>query len=262
MGFARMSRAEYRSRSGTDPLPEYAEALSNFSKVLETERHRAEAWTRRANLYYQRAAYLASRGQEPYDDLAHADEDFTEGVRLSPSAERPTGERGQAKLLVGRLREKSGDVPRAIAAYREALADFGYAVGRNASLESLFRADAQEAKKRLEALDPPNSRKSFHFSRVTSPPTRNRGYPNRGRGERHESDPVRRRVLPADGPLGPGRSQRRPADFDAKIRPFLTSQCLECHGPQKTKGKFRIDQLDPAFATKRRRTAGRRCASR
>jgi len=52
------------------------------------------------------------------------------------------------------------------------------------------------------------------------------------------------------GLWGQDGSTGRPADFDAKIRPFLTAQCLECHGPQKTKGKFRIDQLDPAFATK------------
>ncbi len=58
MGFAKMWRAEYRARTGTDPLPDYAEALSDFSKVLETERHQPDAWTRRAQLYYLRARGL------------------------------------------------------------------------------------------------------------------------------------------------------------------------------------------------------------
>jgi len=57
------------------------------------------------------------------------------------------------RLQVGRLREKAGDAPKAIAAYRDALADFTSAVERNVSLESLFRADAQEAKSRLQALE-------------------------------------------------------------------------------------------------------------
>ena len=155
MGYARLWRAEYLSRTGTDPLPAYAEALADFSKVLETERHQPDAWTKRANCYYQRAAYRAGKGQEPFDDLAHADEDYSEAVRLSPAAERPTGERGQARLLTGRLREKAGDLPKAIAATRDALADFTFAVERNPSLDSLFRADAQEAKTRLQALEPP-----------------------------------------------------------------------------------------------------------
>jgi serine/threonine-protein kinase len=155
MGFAKMSRAEYRSRTGADPLPDYAEALADFSKVLETERHLPDSWVRRANLYYLRAVYRTGLGQEPVDDLARADEDFSEAVRLSPAAERPTGERGQARLLVGRLREKAGDLSKAIAAYRGAVADFDYAVSRNASLEPLFRSDLQEAKRRLQVLEPP-----------------------------------------------------------------------------------------------------------
>ena len=43
----------------------------------------------------------------------------------------------------------------------------------------------------------------------------------------------------------------RPADpkaADAQVRALLTKHCLECHGAEKTKGKFRVDQLDFAFA--------------
>lgn len=33
--------------------------------------------------------------------------------------------------------------------------------------------------------------------------------------------------------------------FKAEVKPVLTATCLECHGPIKQKGKFRIDTLDP-----------------
>lgn len=35
------------------------------------------------------------------------------------------------------------------------------------------------------------------------------------------------------------------ADFKKHISPILTKTCVECHGPEKMKGKFRIDTLDP-----------------
>jgi mono/diheme cytochrome c family protein len=34
------------------------------------------------------------------------------------------------------------------------------------------------------------------------------------------------------------------------VRPILQKHCMECHGPEKTKGKFRADQLDSTFSTK------------
>jgi len=37
---------------------------------------------------------------------------------------------------------------------------------------------------------------------------------------------------------------------DARVRPFLTRHCLECHGPEKPKGNFRVDQLDPSFTAR------------
>jgi hypothetical protein len=36
--------------------------------------------------------------------------------------------------------------------------------------------------------------------------------------------------------------------YDAHIRPFLASHCLECHGGEKPKGDLRLDQLAPNFA--------------
>ena len=35
------------------------------------------------------------------------------------------------------------------------------------------------------------------------------------------------------------------AGFEKSIAPILNKTCLECHGPKKAKGKFRIDTLDP-----------------
>jgi mono/diheme cytochrome c family protein len=37
--------------------------------------------------------------------------------------------------------------------------------------------------------------------------------------------------------------------YNDQVRPFLARHCLECHGPEKTKGKLRLDQLAPDFAT-------------
>ncbi len=35
------------------------------------------------------------------------------------------------------------------------------------------------------------------------------------------------------------------AGFKAQIAPVFTSTCIACHGPEKQKGKFRVDTLDP-----------------
>ena len=50
----------------------------------------------------------------------------------------------------------------------------------------------------------------------------------------------------------PAQQAARPADkvYGEQVRPFLVKHCQECHGPEKAKGKFRIDQLDPTLATK------------
>src|SRR5262245_28198270 len=47
----------------------------------------------------------AEPGPGALHDLARADEDFSEAIRLSPAAERTTAERGGVRLRVGRLRE-------------------------------------------------------------------------------------------------------------------------------------------------------------
>src|SRR5688572_22041117 len=33
-----------------------------------------------------------------------------------------------------------------------------------------------------------------------------------------------------------------------QVQPFLTRHCAECHGPEKAKAGFRIDQLSPDFS--------------
>jgi len=153
-GSTKMWRGEYISRSGSDPLPDYKGAEQDFTEVLRTARHTMDPWLKRAQVRYLRADYRMRRGEEPYDDLAHADEDFSQAISLNPAAERVRGERGVVRLLVGRLREKSGDLAQAVQSYRDAAADFTYAVGHNPSLEPEFKSDWQEAKKRLQALDP------------------------------------------------------------------------------------------------------------
>src|SRR5207248_2383875 len=39
-----------------------------------------------------------------------------------------------------------------------------------------------------------------------------------------------------------------PVDYSRDVQPILTAQCYACHGPDegKRKGKFRLDQRDPA----------------
>lgn len=151
---AKMWRAEYRSRQGTDPLPDFESAEKDFKEVLRTDRHRMDPWLKRAQLYHTRAVFRAKQGQEPYDDFARADEDFSEAIRLAPGAERVYAERGVTRLHVGRLREKSRDVPGAVRSYRGAVGDFSHAFQHNPSLEPVFRWESQEAKKKLQALDP------------------------------------------------------------------------------------------------------------
>ncbi len=42
-----------------------------------------------------------------------------------------------------------------------------------------------------------------------------------------------------------GKPSANLADFKKHISPILTKTCVQCHGPKKAKGKFRIDTLDP-----------------
>src|SRR6185295_13485177 len=60
------------------------------------------------------------------------------------------------------------------------------------------------------------------------------------------------RVVVAVALLAPGAwSQDPKADPAAEpVRAFLAKACLECHGPEKAKGKFRVDQLDYSLGSK------------
>src|SRR5262245_13195732 len=35
------------------------------------------------------------------------------------------------------------------------------------------------------------------------------------------------------------------ANFQKSVVPILTKSCVDCHGPKKSKGRLRIDQLNP-----------------
>jgi mono/diheme cytochrome c family protein len=54
----------------------------------------------------------------------------------------------------------------------------------------------------------------------------------------------------APGAWGQDAPKPPPAPAAPPIQAFLTKTCLECHGPEKAKGKFRVDQLDYTFAAK------------
>jgi mono/diheme cytochrome c family protein len=45
-------------------------------------------------------------------------------------------------------------------------------------------------------------------------------------------------------PAASGPDARR---YDEQVRPFLVRHCLECHGPEMTKGNLRLDKLAPDF---------------
>lgn len=52
------------------------------------------------------------------------------------------------------------------------------------------------------------------------------------------------------GGAGPtDKTARTPVQFFRdQIQPFLAKHCLACHGPDKSKGDFRVDRLDPEFS--------------
>src|SRR5437773_11288242 len=45
---------------------------------------------------------------------------------------------------------------------------------------------------------------------------------------------------------GPGRAEDK-VDFAKQIQPILRQNCIECHGPEKQKGKLRLDSKEAAF---------------
>src|SRR5579864_1437953 len=57
-------------------------------------------------------------------------------------------------------------------------------------------------------------------------------------------------LLLTPGAWGQDGAKGLPDSATDPVRAFLTKSCLECHGPEKTKGKFRVDQLDFTLAAK------------
>ena len=39
------------------------------------------------------------------------------------------------------------------------------------------------------------------------------------------------------------------SDFKKFVAPIFEKSCLDCHGPKKSKGRFRVDELDPNLLT-------------
>src|SRR5438105_949652 len=57
-------------------------------------------------------------------------------------------------------------------------------------------------------------------------------------------------LAPAAWAQEPARTPAAPDPAGEPVRAFLARTCLECHGPEKAKGKFRVDQLDYSLAAK------------
>ena len=53
-------------------------------------------------------------------------------------------------------------------------------------------------------------------------------------------------------------ARQEAASFEETIRPVLTRHCVECHGPQKSKGDLRLDRLAPDFNADAARESWRR----
>jgi mono/diheme cytochrome c family protein len=45
---------------------------------------------------------------------------------------------------------------------------------------------------------------------------------------------------------GPGRAEDK-VDFAKQIQPILRQNCVKCHGPEKQKGKLRLDSKEVAM---------------
>ena len=61
----------------------------------------------------------------------------------------------------------------------------------------------------------------------------------------------------ASGLAKPGElPQPRLAKFRAEVEPVLKRVCVGCHGPEKQKGKFRVDTLNPDLLSGKVRASG------
>ncbi|SVB89029.1 uncharacterized protein METZ01_LOCUS241883, partial [marine metagenome] len=52
-------------------------------------------------------------------------------------------------------------------------------------------------------------------------------------------------ILLAFGWAFPSATAYGANDFERSVKPILAKRCFGCHGPEKQKGKLRLDQLDP-----------------
>jgi hypothetical protein len=58
--------------------------------------------------------------------------------------------------------------------------------------------------------------------------------------------------------LGRADARQEAASFESTIRPVLSKNCYECHGPQKSKGDLRLDRLAPDFTAESSRESWRK----
>ncbi len=54
-------------------------------------------------------------------------------------------------------------------------------------------------------------------------------------------------LLALSEPTQDRRVEGQAVDFDREVKPILATSCLKCHGPEKPKGRFRLDAKLPAF---------------
>src|SRR5258707_1081647 len=54
-------------------------------------------------------------------------------------------------------------------------------------------------------------------------------------------------ISSAGGPATMGAVAPKPVSFSHDIAPLLFQQCQGCHGPEKSKGKYRVDTFDRLF---------------
>ena len=52
-------------------------------------------------------------------------------------------------------------------------------------------------------------------------------------------------MLPLSSLIAVESPQANLEEFSKAVEPVLKATCVGCHGPEKQKGKFRIDTLDP-----------------
>jgi serine/threonine-protein kinase len=154
LGLIRMNRAQWQMSHRLDPLPDLAEAEKDFTDALRLGRQLVQGWEERGMVRSLRGTYRMGKGGDGADDFAQAEEDLTEALRISPANGRVFAERGSARLHLGELQEKRKEIPTAIRIYTDAVGDFTRAFELNATLDSSYKAESDEARNRLAKLKP------------------------------------------------------------------------------------------------------------